>query len=150
MRAGMIRIERVFEPPVERDGVRALVDRLWPRCLYKRRAKIHLWMPEVAPSGTLRKWFKLEPARWSEFRRRYRKELRGAGAPLQLLRAMTSRGRAVSLLFAARDETRNNVVVLREALLAIASSRKRIRAKRVWPRMSVEIAVVLEAGSGRT
>jgi uncharacterized protein YeaO (DUF488 family) len=71
----MIRIKRVYEEPAKEDGYRILVDRLWPRGLTKERAKVDLWMKEIAPSDALRKWFGHEAEKWAEFARRYRSEL---------------------------------------------------------------------------
>ncbi len=71
-----IRLKRVYEEPGPDDGVRILVERLWPRGLSKQRAAVDLWIKEVAPSTELRRWFNHDPARWDEFRKRYRDELR--------------------------------------------------------------------------
>jgi uncharacterized protein YeaO (DUF488 family) len=110
-----IRVKRVYDPPEPSDGLRVLVDRLWPRGLKKENAHIDLWLKEAAPSAELRRWFGHDPARWDEFRRRYTAELddnRTAFAPLFAMRG------AVTLLFGARDEKHNNAVALAEWLSA--------------------------------
>ena len=111
----MIRLMRAYEPPPADDGTRVLVDRLWPRGLSRERAGIDLWLKDIAPSPELRKWFGHDPARWEEFRRLYRAEL--AGKP-DLLRMPGEKGRrgTLTLVYAARDEVRNNAVVLKELL----------------------------------
>jgi uncharacterized protein YeaO (DUF488 family) len=106
--------KRVYAPPQLSDGMRVLVDRLWPRGLSKDAARVDLWLKDVAPSDGLRRWFDHDRDRWTEFRRRYRAELR-ANAALAVLREMLMRG-AVTLVFAARDEAHNNAVVLAEVL----------------------------------
>jgi uncharacterized protein YeaO (DUF488 family) len=71
-----INLKRVYENPTKEDGIRVLVDRLWPRGLTKQKAKIDLWLKDIAPSTGLRKWFGHDPEKWKEFRKRYRKELK--------------------------------------------------------------------------
>ncbi|HEX5379069.1 MAG TPA: DUF488 domain-containing protein [Phenylobacterium sp.] len=110
------RIKRVYEPPLDGDGLRVLVDRLWPRGLSKAAARVDLWIREIAPSDELRTWFDHQPGRWDEFRRRYRDELRD-NPVLGRLQAFC-RGRPVTLLFAAQDPDRNNAVVLADLLTA--------------------------------
>ncbi len=111
----MIRIKRIYEPPAAADGRRVLVDRLWPRGMSKDEAKVDEWLKEIAPSDELRKWFGHDPARWAEFRTRYREELKGHGELIDRLRAEARTG-TVTLLFAAKDEEHNNAVVLKEIL----------------------------------
>jgi len=110
-----LRIKRVYEEPGEDDGKRILVDRLWPRGLTKQKARVDLWLKEVAPSNELRKWFAHDPSKWPEFKRRYIAELKTVGAPLALLRQQLSQGK-VTLLYGARDEEHNEAVVLLEML----------------------------------
>ena len=81
----MIRLKRVYEKPGREDGLRILVDRLWPRGLTKERAAVNLWLKDVAPSTELRKWFDHDPAKWKEFQARYRQELREKKDALKLL-----------------------------------------------------------------
>jgi uncharacterized protein YeaO (DUF488 family) len=114
--AGRIRLKRAYEAPAEEDGVRILVDRLWPRGITKQRAAIEHWAKELSPSAELRKWFGHDPARWEEFRRRYTEELRRRPEQLDELRALAV-GSVVTLVYGARDELHNDAVVLRDVLL---------------------------------
>jgi uncharacterized protein YeaO (DUF488 family) len=116
----MIRIKRVYEPASKDDGFRILVDRLWPRGLTKRRAHVDLWMKEIAPSNTLRKWFGHDPARWPEFVRRYRAELAANKLQVNTLKQLLRQHRQATLLFGAKDEEHNQAVAL-----AILLKRKR-------------------------
>jgi len=111
----MIRLKRVYEKPSREDGVRILVDRLWPRGLNKERAAVELWLKDVAPSTELRKWFHHDPARWKEFQSRYRKELARKKEALDLLKRK-SKGQTVTLLYGAQDEEHNQAVVLKKVL----------------------------------
>jgi uncharacterized protein YeaO (DUF488 family) len=111
----MIRIKRVYEPPDSSDGLRVLVDRLWPRGLPKEKARIDAWRRDLAPSDTLRRWFGHDPKKWTEFKRRYREELKTKEEELKGL-AKQARRETISLLYSARDEKYNNAVVLKEAL----------------------------------
>ncbi len=110
-----LRIKRVYDPPADDDGMRVLIDRLWPRGLGKASARIDLWLKEVAPSDELRRWFGHEPERWAEFQRRYREELKTRPQVLGQLTALAGQGR-LTLLYAAKDQTRNNAVVLLKLL----------------------------------
>jgi uncharacterized protein YeaO (DUF488 family) len=110
-----LRIKRVYVESSEDDGRRILVDRLWPRGLTKEKAKVDLWLKDIAPSNELRKWFGHDPQRWPEFKRRYAEELRALGEPLALLRQEAKQG-TVTLLYGARDEEHNEAVVLLELL----------------------------------
>jgi len=111
-----IRLKRAYQPAAADDGARILVDRLWPRGLKKSDAAIDRWLKDIAPSTALRKWFAHDPARWPEFRRRYAAEIRRHPDQLAELRAIARKG-AVTLIFSARDELRNDAVVLRNVLL---------------------------------
>jgi uncharacterized protein YeaO (DUF488 family) len=112
-----LRIKRVYEPPDAADGCRVLVDRLWPRGLSRERAKIDLWLKDIAPSDILRRRFHGDRAAWENFKTAYYAELENASsqAAVHELLDRLSRG-PVTLIFAARDETRNNAVALREWL----------------------------------
>jgi len=113
-RLTVIKVKRVYEPPSEDDGLRVLVDRLWPRGLSRESAKVDLWLRDAAPSDELRRWFGHDPSKWDEFKRRYFEELRGNRAvdkPLEVLRS----GKTVTLLYAARSPY-NNAVALKEYL----------------------------------
>ena len=114
--AGNIRLKRAYEAPSADDGVRVLVDRLWPRGVRTRSAALDRWMKEIAPSAELREWFGHDEARWQEFRSRYTKELRCHKHLLTELRSIARR-RPLTLVYSARDEEHNDAVVLRHALL---------------------------------
>lgn len=111
-----IRLKRIYDAKADDDGQRILVDRLWPRGIKKEDAHIDLWVREIAPSPSLRKWFGHDPERWTEFRKRYRKELSRNGAALEELRARCE-GQVVTLLFAAKDTEYNHAIVLRDMLM---------------------------------
>ena len=112
-------IRRAYDPPSPVDGHRVLIDRLWPRGINKRELRIDAWAREVAPSDDLRRWFAHDPARWDEFRARYRAELQAAGGDaagqVDALLDRLAAGR-VTLVFGARDAAHSNAVVLRELL----------------------------------
>ncbi len=112
-----IDLKRAYEAPSNRDGLRVLVERLWPRGLTKAAAAIDRWMKDIAPSAELRTWFGHRPERWLEFRRRYRAELRSNHAAVDTLRALCT-GQRVTFVFAAKDVDRNSAVVLKEFLVS--------------------------------
>lgn len=109
-----ISLKRAYESPAKSDGMRILVDRLWPRGVAKAKARIDRWMKDVAPSAELRKWFGHDPEKWSEFQKRYRAELKGNPA-LAELRDLAHQG-DITLIYAARDESHNEAVVLKKIL----------------------------------
>jgi uncharacterized protein YeaO (DUF488 family) len=113
-----INIKRAYDPPSQADGVRVLVDRLWPRGLTKPAAAVDLWLKDIAPSVTLRKWFNHDPSRWTEFNQRYAEELDALGAKSPAIAALVAaiRGGRVTLLFGARDTQHNNATALRSYL----------------------------------
>ena len=110
-----VRIKRIYDEPEPTDGFRVLVDRLWPRGIKKEKAAIEAWPRDLAPSPELRKWFGHDPDRWTEFRRRYVKELRAHAEALDALRERSKR-QPVTLLYAAKDPNINHAVVLRQAI----------------------------------
>ncbi len=110
-----VQLKRIYDAPEKSDGVRVLVDRLWPRGLTKKAASLDLWMKELAPSTELRKWFNHDPERWARFQQRYRRELLEHGKELAALKAQAAR-RRVTLLYGARDTQHNEAVVLQEVL----------------------------------
>ena len=126
----MIKVKRIYEPPQSSDGFRILVDRVWPRGVSKERAKIALWLKEIGPSTELRKWFGHDPKRWSEFRKRYRQELRAKSELTSRIKQLEKEHRVVALVFSARDEERNQAVVLRDFLAKRTRNSERRRAKR--------------------
>jgi uncharacterized protein YeaO (DUF488 family) len=110
-----IKIKRVYERPDKEDGMRILVDRLWPRGLTKAKASVDLWLKDIAPSTELRKWFGHEPAKWVEFKTRYRAELKKNDEHVALLKGKIEKG-VVTLVYGAKDEEHNEAVVLQEFL----------------------------------
>lgn len=114
-RPSSIAIKRAYDKPSPQDGARILIDRLWPRGLSKAKLKIDAWPRELTPSTDLRKWYGHEPARFAEFRRRYRAELAANAKELGALRAMV-RGRAATLITATREVDLSHAVVMREML----------------------------------
>ena len=111
-----VRIKRVYEQPDKEDGIRILVDRLWPRGLTKEKASVALWLKEIAPSTELRKWFGHEPDKWKAFESRYRAELAKNEQQLSLLRQEMAKG-PVTLLYGAKDQEHNEAVVLQKYLM---------------------------------
>ena len=111
-----IAIKRVYDARSASDGLRILVDRLWPRGLSKAALKLDAWPKELAPSNELRKWYGHDPKLFAEFRRRYRAELADHKDELAALR-VTIKGRAATLLTATRELDLSHAVVLREVLL---------------------------------
>ena len=119
----MIKIKRVYEEPSTGDGMRILVDRVWPRGISKERARLADWRKDLAPSTPLRKWFGHDPAKWKEFRNRYRAELKRSGQSDALKDlAKLSRRKTVTLVYGAADEKHNQAVALKEFLLAAQPS----------------------------
>ncbi len=108
-----LKIKRVYDKPSRADGRRVLVDRVWPRGLTKKQAQVDDWLKEIAPSARLRKWFGHDPARWTEFKKRYAKELNDQREQIEKL-AQVTRKRTVTLLFGAKDLEHNNAMALKE------------------------------------
>lgn len=113
-----VRLKRAYEKPTRSDGLRVLVERLWPRGIRKDSARIALWVKDLAPSTELRKWFHARPTMWRQFRQRYLEELRAPAAqqPLQQLYDLLAEGKTFTLIFASRDTEHNSAVVLKELL----------------------------------
>jgi len=110
-----LQLKRVYEPPANIDGMRILVDRLWPRGLSKEEAKIDFWAKEVAPSTELRHWYQHEPEKWPEFQRKYCIELQNNPDAVQEFIAKIGNENA-TLLFASKETSLNNAAVLKEFL----------------------------------
>lgn len=106
-----VKIKRVYEQPIQEDGKRILIDRLWPRGLTKEKAKVDLWLKDIAPSTELRQWFNHEPAKWPEFQTRYIEELNGNTVLIDKLESFVNKG-TVTLVYGAKDEVHNDAVVL--------------------------------------
>ena len=113
----MLKLKRAYEAPSPADGHRILVDRLWPRGVKKSAAHLEAWLKDLAPSAELRRWFDHNPERWEEFHRRYVQELE-APEKAELLQDLLARARqgTVTLIFAARDQEKNNAVVVKSFL----------------------------------
>ena len=139
-----VEIKRAYEKPAAGDGIRVMVDRLWPRGVGKQAAVLTAWLPGLAPSHELRKWFHAHPALWSRFRSEYMQELRLAEAvsDLNQLYALVADNQTVTLVYASRDQQHNNAAVLRDLINGVrkppsssgptkaAAAPKRARARR--------------------
>jgi uncharacterized protein YeaO (DUF488 family) len=110
-----IQIKRAYEKSLPADGIRILVDRLWPRGLSKKAADIDQWAKDIAPSTELRKWFAHDPARCNDFKRRYKAELRKQPEALEEIRRLARRN-PVTLVYGARDQVHNEAIVLQDIL----------------------------------
>jgi uncharacterized protein YeaO (DUF488 family) len=110
-----VRVKRAYEPATHADGYRVLIDRLWPRGLSRRQARLDDWDKKLAPSTQLRQWFGHDPSRFDDFRRRYIEELRDQRPALAALRRR-ARKRTVTLIYSAHDAEHNDAVVLAEVL----------------------------------
>lgn len=115
MPSTQIRLKRVYEPASAEDGVRILVERLWPRGLSKADVSADHWVKDVAPTSELRTWFGHDPERWQGFQMRYRLELDENRSAVSALRNLCS-GQHVTFIFAAKDVHRNSAVVLKKYL----------------------------------
>jgi uncharacterized protein YeaO (DUF488 family) len=111
----MLKVKRVYEGVSPADGIRVLVDRLWPRGITRDEAAVHQWLKEIAPSDRLRRWFSHDPSKWEEFKKRYEAELKGKQELIEELKA-ASRKHTVTLLYSAADTEHNNAVALHEIL----------------------------------
>ena len=116
IRAANVRLKRAYAPPAQDDGLRVLIDRLWPRGVKKVDAALDHWAKDLAPSTALRKWFGHDPARWPECRLRYAEEVRQHGEQLRQLRAL-ARTNPITLVYSAHDALHNDAVALRDLLL---------------------------------
>ncbi len=124
-----IKIKRVYEPAERGDGLRILVDRLWPRGV--KKDAVDLWLKEVAPSDELRNWFHHEQPKWASFSTKYRKELAHNAKAVTVLRKAV-KGKTATLLYGARDEAHNQAVVLAD-FLKKPRTKKAAKKKRLNP-----------------
>ena len=108
----MIKIKRVYETPTKDDGYRILVDRLWPRGVSKEKAKIDLWLKEIAPSNELREQFCHDPKKWDMFQKKYETELKDKNELLQKIKQTEKEKGTVTLVYSAKEEKYNNAVAL--------------------------------------
>jgi uncharacterized protein YeaO (DUF488 family) len=111
----MIKIKRIYNTPSQNDGYRVLVDRLWPRGMSKEKARVDLWLKDIAPSNELRKWFNHEPQKWSEFKKRYFAEIEERGGIPAPLKEKIKAG-DVTFLYSSKELQINNAVALKEYL----------------------------------
>jgi DNA-3-methyladenine glycosylase len=112
----MFATKRIYAPYAEEDGFRVLVDRLWPRGMSKEKARLDLWLRDLAPSTELRQWFGHEAGKWPQFQERYRKELGQKPERLAELEKLGEMHPTITLLYGAKDQERNEAVVLAETL----------------------------------
>ena len=111
----MLKLKRVYETPTSEDGVRILVERLWPRGLKKEKAKVDIWLKDIAPSAELRKWYNHIPERWPEFQKRYKSELKRNDNVLLWLKKKVDTTE-VTLVFASKDVACNSTIELKDVL----------------------------------
>ena len=110
-----IQLKRVYEEPGDTDGKRILIDRLWPRGVTKAKARIEIWLKDIAPSTELRTWFGHDPSKWDDFKNRYNNELENNTTSASQLREHIEKGK-VTLVYGAKDKEHNDAVVLAEYL----------------------------------
>ncbi len=108
-----MKIKRVYLKPNKEDGIRILVDRLWPRGLTKEKASIDLWLKNIAPTTELRKWFDHDPTKWNEFRKKYYLELENNKEQGLLLKEQIEKG-PITLVYGAKDEEHNEALVIKD------------------------------------
>src|SRR5574341_2678683 len=108
-----IRLKRVYESPTKEDGLRILVEKLWPRGFTKERAAVDVWLKEIAPSPELRRWYGHDLAKWGEFQKRYWAELTRRTEAVAELQRLLKRS-VVTFVYAARDEAHNSAAVLKQ------------------------------------
>ena len=118
-----IMLKRAYEKPARGDGIRVLVDRLWPRGIKKEDLRLDTWAKALAPSTELRKWFAHDETKWPDFRKRYRAELSAAGASkiIRDLLASSKRAKTITLLYGAKDQKHNEAIVLRDLFARVAA-----------------------------
>lgn len=119
-----MKLKRVYDPPSRADGVRFLVERLWPRGIARERLQLTAWLKDVGPSPELRKWFNHDPEKWAEFRKRYFRELDSRPETWQPILAAARKG-TVTLVYSSRDEEHNNAAALRDYVEAKRRSLRR-------------------------
>ena len=112
----MIKTKRVYLPAAKDDGARVLVDRLWPRGMTKQKARIDIWLRDIAPSNELRKWYSHDPKKWPAFKRCFRSELKDKRDLLKQVKALEKEKGTVTLVFCSREEKLNNASALKEFL----------------------------------
>ncbi|MCI0661181.1 MAG: DUF488 family protein [Acidobacteria bacterium] len=121
----MIKLKRAYDPPSKSDGMRILVERLWPRGVTQEKANVQMWLKEIAPSAELRKWYKHDVSKWEEFQRRYRDELAKKGEMIKEIEVLAAKG-PVTLVYAARDESHNSALVLKRFIESRKSPKRKL------------------------
>ena len=112
----MIKIKRIYEKRFKEDGYRILVDRLWARGLTKEKAGVDLWLKEIAPSNDLRKWYSHDPAKWNDFRKKYKEELESKENLLNQIKELEKVNKTITLLYSSKEEKLNNAASLKVIL----------------------------------
>lgn len=112
----MIKLKRIYEKAEKSDGYRILVDRLWPRGVSKEKAKLDLWLKDIAPSTELRQWFGHDPKKWPEFQKKYKAEIVANKEIFNQLKKIAKKEKQLTLLYAARDEEHNEAIVIKNLL----------------------------------
>lgn len=110
-----IKLKRIYEPKENADGLRILVDRLWPRGIKKEEANVDMWMKDIAPSSTLRKWFAHDATKWNTFKTKYKAELKQSKNIENLLSSLQQH-KTITLVYAAKDTKHNHAIVIKEFL----------------------------------
>ena len=113
----MIKTKRTYDKPQAGDGLRILVDRIWPRGLKKTEFKMDLWQKDISPSSLLRKWFNHDESKWDEFKNRYNNDLQDKKEPIGLLLEKAEKG-TITLLYSSKEDRYNNAIALKEYLKA--------------------------------
>ena len=109
----MVKIKRIYDPVSPEDGKRIYIDRLWPRGLKKSDALFGEWLKEISPSNELRKWYSHDPAKWQEFKKRYKKELEDKKEIIEKLKK-EARHEKITLLYSTKETEYNNAVAMKE------------------------------------
>lgn len=112
----MIKIKRIYEASSEDDGFRILVDRIWPRGLTKEKAKVNLWLKDIAPSNELRKWYSHDSEKWNSFKVQYEKELEEKKEFIQQIILLEKEKGTLTFLYSSKEEKLNNAVALLEII----------------------------------
>ena len=112
----MVKLKRIYEKPEKSDGFRILVDRLWPRGVSKEKTALDLWLKNIAPSSTLRKWFGHDHKKWLGFQRKYKSEIMVNKETLSQLKEIIKKRKNVTLLYASKDEKHNEAIVIKNLL----------------------------------
>ena len=122
----MIKTKRAYQPAEESDGFRILVDKLWPRGISKEKAKLDLWLKDIAPSNELRKWYSHDISKWPEFKNKYLDELRNKKTMLKYIKDLERERGTLTLVYSAKDEEHNNALVLKDKLQGYKTIKKNI------------------------